>query len=157
MGFDLESIQGDSDELARVRLDLRAAVGLLRTALEDHLLAIENERDHRTKYQATLDTAEWSLGEQIHREGNKTFIGTRQVTADEARTWLAHEAQGNDHVAEAREHLQAAEHETETAKNAVEIARQRVSALKHDLDAARVQLEMLTSVYLVTEGNKSNG
>lgn len=118
-------------------------------------------------YDAALAEASWVLDGAITREGNKSFINPymvtpdghielygpaalgpkgepRQVTADQAKAWVAAEAAKQPAVAKAAAALSGAAAETSAARDSVEVARLRCSVARHDCDAAVAELEALT-------------
>lgn len=147
-------VANDSGIFRRIA-DLDAAVAaydeaqdLLRQALEEERIVAE------TVDQAT-SAAEWDIAGRIVVEGSKRFILTgvrtddgdevrRQVTAEEAKQWVAGEAGRQPEVELAARQLVQAKHVTAGRRDQLALADKRIGASKAQLAAATAVLQALT-------------
>ena len=137
----------------------RAGVIRLSALIEAKVMGIDDAMRHRRETDAAVASAkadyddavafaELTLGKAIRKEGAKTYIyesesNDRQVTADEARTWLAREVAKDSDVAAAASQLRTAEMRATEARDLVTVAERAFSAAEKALDASVATARLL--------------
>lgn len=142
----------DRAGLHRVSSNLEAALKEYETAL-DHKRAVKATVDQaEADYADAAGLAELIAARQVTREGNKTFVpdpesegGRRQVTADEAKQWIARAVAADPEVAAAARQMGATKVALEEATDRIAVAERRIQTTKHATDAA-VALTTLLAV-----------
>lgn len=137
--------------LHRCSASLDAAVLEYQQALtakrEAEAVAVTAQAD----YDDAVAIAEMTVARLIVRESNKTYIpdgdSRRQVTADEAKTWVAREVSTDDDVRAAASQLRAAQTSLEEAKDRIAVAERRIQANKHATDAAVALTNLLAVAF----------
>lgn len=141
----------DRAGLHRCTANLEAAILEYQNALtakrEAEAVLIAAQADHDD----AAAIAEMTVARQVTRESNKTFIpdadGRRQVTADEAKTWVAREVAADDDVRAAISQLRAAQTSVEEARDRIAVAERRIQAIKHATDAAVALTNLLAVAF----------
>jgi exonuclease VII small subunit len=144
----------DRAGLHRCAASLDAAVLEYQQALTAKREAEAETASAQADYDDAAAIAEMTVARQIVRESNKTFIpdpesadGRRQVTADEAKTWVAREVAADDDVRAALSHLRSVQTRLEEARDRIATADRRISAAKHGSDAAVALTNLLAIAF----------
>lgn len=144
----------DRAGLHRCAASLDAAVIEYQTALTAKREAEAETASAQADYDDAAAIAEMTVARNVARESNKTFIpdpeaadGRRQVTADEAKTWVAREVAADDDVRAALSQLRAAQTRLEEARDRIACADRRISAAKHSNDSAVALTNLLAIAF----------
>lgn len=130
--------------------------------LEQYAKAQESKRSARHRLDVARENlgsivaeAEWTLGSQLVVRSNKTWIAydegggaipedaQRSLTADEKKDWLTRTALKHPDAVAALAAVRTAEGDLEEANDQISLIDRSLSAVKHALDAARVDLSTL--------------
>ena len=137
--------------LHRCSAGLDAAILEYQQALEAKREAEAVVGQAQAQYDDAAAIAEMTVSRNVTRESNKTFIpdgdDRRQVTADEAKTWVAREVAADDDVRDAASQLRAAQTSLEEAKDRIAVAERRIQANKHATDAAVALTNLLAVAF----------
>ena len=144
----------DRAGLHRCSANLEAALIAYEEAL-DAKRAVDSEvADARTDHEAAVGLAEMAASRHITREGNRTFVpdadsdgGRRQVTADEARTWLARHVAEDPDVRDAAAALTAATVRLEERKDRIAVTERRIQIAKYTTDSAVALTDLLSHAF----------
>lgn len=139
------------------KVGLTAMPAVLESAVKDYDTALAAKRQHdaivgeaQAAYDDAAALAELDLARQVRREGNKTFVpdgdSERQVTADEAKQWVARQVAADVEVAKHARNVAAERVAAEEARDRVKVAEVRISAVRYATDA-NVAIARLMSAF----------
>lgn len=143
------------------RAGLHRCSAALDAAILDYQQALTAKREAeavvggvQAEYDDAVALAEMTVARQVTKEGNKTFIpdptgegGRRQVTADDAKTWVAREVAADQDVRAAASDLRAAQTALEEARDRIAVAERRIQAHKYATDAAVALTNLLAVAF----------
>lgn len=139
------------------KVGLAAMPAVLEAAVKAYDDALAAKREHdailgeaQAAYDDAAALAEMAEARRVRREGNKTFVpdgdAERQVTADEAKQWVARQVAADPDVSRHARNVASERVAAEEARDRVKVAEVRISAVRHSVDA-NVAIARLMSAF----------